>query len=337
MDKIINIEKTAKYREQIKELFKEFASGEIYETWKETFEFESATHKKVIISYHGSESLKAFKKACKVALLSAVYSVFGEGKKLKFVRKGTKTPVHPKMKKKVRAVNFFALGMVFVLFGASVVLIMCNYIGNRKFRETFYITSSIKADSPIRVVQVSDLHTTSYGQNNEKLLGRIEALDPDIIICTGDIVNSAVEDAAFAASLGEKLSKIAPSYYVYGNNEVESIYDFPLSEKDLDKKFGFNPENRDETALLKVKDSFEEMLENAGIKVLKNEMDTITVKNMEVDIYGVLNSNPSAFWSYSGKSFSEYIYQNPDHLKITAVHEPFIFEEFKKLLSRKLL
>ena len=50
---------------------------------------------------------------------------------------------------------------------------------------------------------------------------------------------------------------------------------------------------------------------------------------MTVDIYGVLTSNPSSFWSYSGKAFSDYIYENPDNFKITAIHEPFIFEEFE--------
>ena len=64
------------------------------------------------------------------------------------------------------------------------------------------------------------------------------------------------------------------------------------------------------------------------MKVLKNEKDTIRVNNMNIDIYGVLTSNPSSFWSYSGQAFSNYIYENPDNLKIMAVHEPFIFEEF---------
>ena len=128
--------------------------------------------------------------------------------------------------------------------------------------------------------------------------------------------------------MASKLSEIAPSYYVYGNNEVESIYGFPLNEKELDEKFGFNKTNRDETALSELEDSFEEKLEEAGMKVLKNEKDTIKIKTMTVDIYGVLTSNPSSFWSYSEKAFADYLYENTDNLKITAVHEPFIFEEF---------
>ena len=243
-------------------------------------------------------------------------------------RRVVKNNINPGVKKNLKALKFLVIGMVFICIATAVIVTLCSYIGNRNFRETFYITSSIKADSRVRVVQLSDLHGASYGKNNEKLINRVEALKPDIIICTGDMVDSAKDDVDFAVSLAKELSKIAPSYYVYGNNEVESIYDFLLNEKDLDKKFGFSAGNRDETALLQVKDTFEEKLEGVGMKVLKNEKDTIRVNNMNIDIYGVLTSNPSSFWSYSEQAFSNYIYENPDNLKIMAVHEPFIFEEF---------
>ena len=219
--------------------------------------------------------------------------------------------------------------MVFVCIASVVFLVLGNYIGNRNFRETFYTTSSIKINNSVRVIQLSDLHNTFYGEDNIDLVKRIEELNPDVIICTGDMVDSAKDDTDSMISLAKKLSEIAPSYYIYGNNEVETIYDVLLNEKDLDKKFGFNNTNRDEAALRNLEDSFEEKLEAAGIKVLKNEKDTIKVKTTTIDIYGVLTSNPSSFWSYSGKSFQEYIYEDSDNLKITAVHEPFVFEEFE--------
>ncbi len=324
-----SIEEIEIYQEQIMVLFKESVPEEFYITWADTFEISDIDDKRVIISYHGSQDVKEFKKECRETLEFCVYSVTGEEKRMKIVQKGNSIELSPKTKKNIRAVKFFAIGMVFVCVATAIIVILCSYIENRNFRETFYTTSSIKVDSSVRVVQLSDLHCSSYGINNKKLLERIEALKPDIIICTGDIVDSSKEDVDFAVSLGKSLSKIAPSYYVYGNNEVETIYDIPLSENELDKKFGFNENNRDETALLKIKDSFEEKLEAAGIKVLKNEKDTIKVKTMNVDVYGVLNSNPSSFWSYSGKAFSDYLYENTDNLKITAIHEPFIFEEFQ--------
>lgn len=238
-----------------------------------------------------------------------------------------KISLSPKAKKNIRALKLFVIGMLFVCLAISVLVVMFSYIGNRNFRETFYSTSSIKVDSRVRVIQLSDLHRSSYGKDNKKLLERIKALEPDIIICTGDMINSVKNDADFAVGLGEKLSRIAPTYYIYGNNEADGVYNVPLTEKALDEKFGFNENNRDETALLKVKDSFEEKLESVGVKVLKNEKDTVKIKSMTVDVYGVLTSNPSSFWPYSGKSFSDYIYENADNLKITAIHEPVMFEE----------
>jgi len=328
MDNIKNIEKTEKHAESIKELFKEMVSDELYDMWADSFEIECAAEKQIIIIYDGIEDIKKFKKECKKILVSCICSIMGDVIKVRIIKKSRFNSLNPKIRKNIKAAKFFLIGMIFVCIATAVIIVLCSYIGNRNFRETFYITSSIKVDSRVRVVQLSDLHGASYGKNNEKLIKRVEALEPDIIICTGDMVDSVKKDADSAVVLAKELSKIAPSYYVYGNNEVESIYDFLLNEKELDKKFGFNSENRDETALLKIEDSFEEKLESTGIKVLKNEKDTIKVKNINIDIYGVLTSNPSSFWSYSGRAFGDYIYENPDNLKILAVHEPFIFEEF---------
>ncbi len=328
MDTRNNIEKTKKYEEQIKELFKKLATENLYDTWADTFEIEYIDEKQVIVTYHGFQSIRKFKKECKETLLLCICSVMGYVKRIKISKTKSRKSLNQKTRKNIMAVKFFVIGMVFVCIATAIIVVMCNYIGNRDFRETFYSASSIKLDSSMRIIQLSDLHGSSYGKNNKKLLERIEALEPDVIICTGDIVDSDKDDVDYAETLGKGLSKIAPSYYVYGNNEVESIYGFSFNEKELDKKFGFNKNNRDETALLKIEDSFEKKLENSGIKVLKNEKDTIKVKNITIDVYGVLNSNPSSFWSYSEKAFLDYIYENPDNLKITAVHEPFIFEEF---------
>lgn len=322
------IRDTENYQERIKEVFKELTSDAVYDIWADAFELEFDGVDQIVILYQGTEKFSKFKKECKETLTICIYSVLGPDTKIKISKSDNRDVFTPKTKKNIKAFKFFAIGMVFVCVAMSVIIVLCSYIGNRNFTETFYNTSSIKVDSRVRVIQISDLHKASFGKNNERLFERVRALKPDIIICTGDIVNSATDDVEYAVSLANGLSKIAPSYYIYGNNEVESIYDFPLNEKELDEKFGFDKNNRDEKALLDLEDPFEDKLENAGITVLKNEKDTIQVKTMTVDVYGVLTSNPSSFWSYSEKAFSDYINENPDNLKITAAHEPFIFEEF---------
>lgn len=328
MSKRYSVEEIERYQEQIKERFRELAEPEVYDAWGNAFDIYKIKGKKVVVAYYGTGRVKRFKKQCKKTLKSCVRSILGK-KKIKIVKKKRKKVIDAKKKKTFRAVRFFVIGMIFVCFAMVIILVLGNYIGNRNFRETFYSTSSLKVDSQLRVIQLSDLHTARYGEHNEKLIERIQELKPDIIICTGDIVDSVEEDTDYAVDLAGKLAKIAPSYYVYGNNEVEGIYDVLLNQNELDEKFGFTEETRDGEVLLQLEDSFEEKLENAGIKVLKNEKDTIKVKTMTVDVYGVLTSNPSSFWSYSGTYFENYIYENPDNIKITAVHEPFIFEEFQ--------
>ncbi len=343
MDNKNNVQELEFYQDQIKDSFKKWVTADFYDKWADAFEIHSVDKKQVVIAYSGDESIKTFKKECKMSLSFSIYSIVGEGKKIKICKKNklrTTLPpkekknklreaLPPKAKKNITAIKFFVCGMFFVCLATAIIIIMFNYIGNRNFRESFYSTSSIKIDSNVRVIQLSDLHGASYGKNNKKLLDRIQALSPDIIICTGDIVDSAKEDIDYAKNLSQKLSEIAPSYYIYGNNEAETIYDFALNKTELDEKFGYNDFIRDETALLSIKDTFEETLEDVGIKVLKNEKATIKVRSMTIDIYGVLTSNPSSFWSYSEKSFGNYIYENTSNLKITAVHEPFIFEEFQ--------
>lgn len=230
--------------------------------------------------------------------------------------------------KKIRVLKLFLISLIFVGIAASIGVVGCNYIENRNFKESFYCVSSLKVNNKIRVVQISDLHNASYGKNNKKLIERVEKLDPDLIVYTGDCVDSNTKSIDKVVQLCSTLAKVAPSYYIYGNNEVEKYYDVLLTQKDLDEKFGFNDKNRDPEKLLKITDSLTKKLEKANVKVLKNSMDTITVGSTNIDVYGVLTSNPSSFWSYGGDSFDKYIFSNENNLKITAIHEPLVFEEY---------
>ena len=234
-----------------------------------------------------------------------------------------------KSKKNIKILKLFLISLIFAGVALSIAIIGCNYIGNRNFKETFYSVSSLKVHNKIRIVQLSDLHNCSYGKDNQKLISRVEKLNPDLIIYTGDLIDSKSKSTDRVTSLCEKLSDIAPSYYIYGNNEVEKYYDNPLTQKSLDKKFGFNDENRSPAKLLEITDELTKKLKASGVKVLKNKSDTITIGTTKVDVYGVLTSNPSSFWSYAGESFDEYIYSNENNLKITAIHEPLVLSEYQ--------
>ncbi len=233
-----------------------------------------------------------------------------------------------KAKKHARVFILFLVSIIFVSIAASVAIIGFNYIENQNFKESFHSVSSLKVNNKIRIIQISDLHNCSFGKNNSKLINRVKKLKPDLILFTGDILDSKATSDKSVIELCETLAEVAPSYYIYGNNEVERFYDVPLNQKELDKKFGFDDKNRDPEKLAEITDEFTAKLEASGVKVLKNEHDTLTIGTTNVDVYGVLNSNPSSFWSYSGEKFNNYLYNNTNHLKITAIHEPVLLEEF---------
>ena len=70
-----------------------------------------------------------------------------------------------------------------------------------------------------KVAHISDLHNEEFGENNEKLLLKIKKVKPDIIVITGDIVDSRQTNVKIAIDFINNVSEIAPVYYVTGNHE----------------------------------------------------------------------------------------------------------------------
>ena len=77
-----------------------------------------------------------------------------------------------------------------------------------------------------RIAQVSDLHNDEMGEGNEKLLSVLREAAPDIIVITGDLIDSRRMNIDVALHFATEAMKIAPCYYVTGNHEARiSAYD----------------------------------------------------------------------------------------------------------------
>ena len=70
------------------------------------------------------------------------------------------------------------------------------------------------------IAQVSDLHNTEFGKDQEHLIEALEEIQPDMIAVTGDLIHSYTMDAAL--SFIRQAVRIAPVYYVTGNHESRS-------------------------------------------------------------------------------------------------------------------
>lgn len=95
--------------------------------------------------------------------------------------------------------------------------------GNLSLQVTEYTVSSSKIPGGFhgfRIVQISDLHNAEFGENNHRLLNNIRKLQPDIIVITGDLIDSRRTNLEIAVAFTEAAAEIAPTYYVPGNHEA---------------------------------------------------------------------------------------------------------------------
>lgn len=76
-----------------------------------------------------------------------------------------------------------------------------------------------KAFDGFRIVQISDLHNAVFGKDNQKLLAQIKKAQPDLIVITGDLINSYHPDLDNALTFTGAACKLAPCYFVAGNHE----------------------------------------------------------------------------------------------------------------------
>ena len=117
-----------------------------------------------------------------------------------------------------------------VLLIVIALLLFCNF-QNKHLETTYYTYEADQLGVDLdgyRIVQISDLHNAKFGKNNQKLVDRIRECDPDMIVLTGDLVDSNHTNVDRAVQFVDEIVKICPVYYVTGNHEYwleKSEYD----------------------------------------------------------------------------------------------------------------
>ena len=119
-----------------------------------------------------------------------------------------------------------------------------------------------------RIAQVSDLHNARFGEDNVKLIEMLSQTEPDIIVLTGDLIDSRNTNVEVALDFARQAVEIAPVYYVSGNHESRvTAY--------MDLKMG---------------------LVNAGVVVLENQKVEINRGQEYITLIGI--DDPSFRESY---------------------------------------
>lgn len=165
------------------------------------------------------------------------------------------------MKCKILVIAIIALVLIVILG-----LIACN--DNVIIQK--YTISSSKVKEIIRIIQISDLHNSDYGEGGEELIKLIDNTNPHIVVMTGDIFDSSVSDNN-PLQLIEKLTKKYHCYFVLGNHEV--------SNKDFE--------------------NIKKSLLQFGVKILEGECEYVEIGSQKIMIAGI--NDPLAPTSKGGE------------------------------------
>ena len=156
-----------------------------------------------------------------------------------------------------------------------------------------------------RIAQVSDLHNAEFGIGNIKLIELLSQTDPDMIVITGDLIDSRQTDIEIALEFAQQATQIAPVYYVSGNHEAR----VPEYE---DLKIG---------------------LVKAGVVILENQKVQITREGESITIMGI--DDPSFQEDYlfgdaasvTASALSEFQNESGSYMVLLA-HRPELFETY---------
>ena len=87
-------------------------------------------------------------------------------------------------------------------------------------RTTLKFDKLPQAFDNFKIAQVSDIHCDKVGLSDLSFINKIKNFNPDMIVITGDILDSYNNNMDIAYNILSQLAIIAPCYFVSGNHEL---------------------------------------------------------------------------------------------------------------------
>ena len=174
-----------------------------------------------------------------------------------------------------------------------------------------------KAFDNYTIVQISDLHNKSFGNNNIHLINKIDKINPQVVFITGDMIDGESKNFQVALDLLNNLVNKYKVYYITGNHEQKALV---KKYKNLYKEY------------------FTKLRNIEGVH-LDNEKIQIKKGDSHINLYGL--TIPFKCYKYlfdKNKSIEleENFLQdnlpeiNRNEYNILLSHTPFYFDEYEK-------
>ena len=156
-----------------------------------------------------------------------------------------------------------------------------------------------------KIAQVSDLHNAKIGGDNQRVLDLIKDANPDIIVFTGDIVDSRKTDFDVAVDFAKRAEEVAPCYYVCGNHESRLTNYQTLVKR----------------------------LEGVGVTVLQNQKIRLELDGEYITLLGIVD--PAFYNEYPSDQDDEYVAKTlanllrlDDGFRVALSHRPELINTY---------
>ena len=180
-------------------------------------------------------------------------------------------------------VGSFLIGLgIFLVFFYGIFIGRYQVIINRQ--DLYFDNLPAQLDS-FKIVQLSDIHLGSFKNDPDvlkKAIKKIETIQPDLLLFTGDIVNNFGEEMKGFEPYLKQLSARYGKYAIQGNHDYGDYYEWP-----------------DSASKQKNLEQIESGLTQAGFKLLLNQWDKIVVKDTSFALIGVENWGHKPFPQYA--------------------------------------
>ena len=207
-----------------------------------------------------------------------------------------------------------------VFISVIVVVLITVYIGNNSIKISEYNIENSKIPDEfnnMKILQLSDLHSKKFGKDNSYLVKKINEINPDIVVMTGDMMNSKGDDGEVLINIIKKLGNKYHIYYIVGNHEqILESNDSELFKNYLDKLVD-----------LKVK-----VINNDKIE-LKKEKSVINLYGMWINLryYVDKTNNNQKDITFNDETVNQILKtSDKGSFNLLITHNPLYFEAYSK-------
>jgi predicted MPP superfamily phosphohydrolase len=154
----------------------------------------------------------------------------------------------------------------------------------------------------MRIAHVTDTHVGKFtrGRVLDEIVKATNALDADLVLFTGDLIDNTIRDLPQALAMIQRLRAKSGVYVIEGNHD---LFDDPLA--------------------------FEKGLRSGGISLLRNEMAAIKIAGVPVDLLGIVWNHGEAEMAADVETVAAL--RRPGAFPILLAHHPHAFDRAAEL------